>query len=59
MTEWRNRIIGVGEIDPEQILANPLNFRIHPKNQQDALLGVLDEVGWVQDVIVNARTNTA
>jgi len=56
--KWRNRIIDVGEIDPEQILANPLNFRIHPKNQQDALLGVLDEVGWVQDVIVNARTNT-
>jgi len=41
---------------PEQLLANPLNWRIHPQFQQDALKGVLDEVGWVQQVIVNKRT---
>lgn len=35
---------------------NPANWRIHPKAQQDALEGVLSEVGWVQDVIVNKRT---
>lgn len=29
---------------------------MHPKHQQDALAGVLDEVGWVQQVIVNRRT---
>lgn len=54
--EWRNRIVGHGEEDPEQLLANPANWRIHPKPQQDALAGVLSEVGWVQDVIVNRRT---
>ena len=43
-------------MDPEQLLANPKNWRIHPKNQQDALVGVLSEVGWVQDVIVNKQT---
>jgi hypothetical protein len=53
---WRNRIIGHGEEAPDQLLANPLNFRIHPKPQQDALAGVLNEVGWVQDVIVNQRS---
>src|SRR5690348_10145058 len=53
---WRNRIVGHGEEDPEQLLANPNNWRIHPKSQQDALKGVLSEVGWVQDVIVNKRT---
>ena len=42
--------------DPEQLLANPKNWRIHPKAQQDALAGVLAEVGWVQDIIVNKRT---
>lgn len=56
MTTWRNRIVGHGEADPEQLLANPLNWRIHPKAQQDALAGVLDEVGWVQSVTVNQRT---
>lgn len=55
-TQWRNRIIGHGEEAPDQLLANPRNFRIHPKPQQDALAGVLTEVGWVQDVIVNQRT---
>lgn len=53
---WRNRIIGHGEEAPDQLLANPRNFRVHPKPQQDALSGVLSEVGWVQDVIVNQRT---
>ena len=53
---WRNRIIGHGEEPPDQLLANPRNFRIHPKGQQDALAAVLDRVGWVQDVIVNQRT---
>jgi DNA modification methylase len=55
-TPWRSRIVGHGEEAPDQLLANPLNFRIHPKPQQDALAGVLSEVGWVQDVIVNQQT---
>ena len=53
---WRNRIIGYGEVAPNELLANPLNFRIHPQAQQEALLGVIKEVGLVQDVIVNKRT---
>ncbi len=53
---WRSRIIGDGEEDPEQLLANPRNYRIHSKAQQDALVGILDEVGFVQRIIVNQRT---
>ena len=53
---WHNRIVATGEEAPDQLLANPRNFRIHPKHQQDALAGVLDEVGWVDDVIVNRTT---
>jgi DNA modification methylase len=56
LPKWRNRIVGHGEEDPTQLLANPKNWRIHPKAQQDALVGVLAEVGWVQDVIINNRT---
>lgn len=55
-TGWRSRIVGHGEEAPDQLLANPRNWRIHPKTQQDALAGVLDEVGWVQDIIVNQLT---
>lgn len=55
-TTWRNRITGSGVESPDQILANPANWRVHPKHQQDALEGVLNEVGWVQDVIINQQT---
>jgi DNA modification methylase len=53
---WRNRITGSGEEAPDQLLANPANWRIHPRAQQDALAGALDQVGWVQQVMVNQRT---
>lgn len=54
--QWHNRITGYGEESPDQLLANPKNFRMHPKHQQDALAGVLRDVGVIQDVIVNQRT---
>jgi hypothetical protein len=57
-TSWRNRICGHGEEAPDQLLANPKNWRIHPKAQQDAVAAVLKTVGWVQSVIVNRRTST-
>lgn len=56
MGMYKNRIIGSGEESLDNILFNPRNWRIHPLNQQDALKGVLEEVGWVQQVIINKRT---
>jgi hypothetical protein len=53
---WRSRITGSGTEAPDQLLANPANYRLHPKAQQEALAGVLDQVGWVQNVLVNKRT---
>lgn len=53
---YRNRIVGHGDENVEEILFNPLNWRVHPKRQQDALDGVLSRVGWVQDVIINRTT---
>ena len=46
-TAWRNRIVGHGEEAPDQLLANPANWRLHPREQQQALAGALAEVGWV------------
>jgi uncharacterized membrane protein affecting hemolysin expression len=53
---WQNRIVGHGEEAPDQLLANPRNFRVHPKAQQAALEGALNDLGWIQQVIVNRRT---
>lgn len=53
---WKNRIVGSGEEAPDQLMANPKNWRIHPLTQQDAVEAALDEVGWVQQVIVNQTT---
>ena len=56
LAKIKNRIVGSGEEQLDQIMFNPRNWRIHPLSQQDALKGVLEEVGWVQQVIVNKRT---
>jgi hypothetical protein len=53
---FQSRIVGEGFEAPDQLLANPLNWRRHPKNQQDALEAMLRTVGWVQRVIVNKTT---
>jgi len=37
-------------------LANPGNYRKHPTAQENVLTGVLDTVGWVQEVIINKTT---
>ncbi len=56
MKPWANRIVGHGEEDPEQLLANPGNWRIHPQFQQDALRGAIKEVGFIRSVTVNRTT---
>lgn len=56
MSQWKNRIIDQGTEAPDQLLANPRNWRVHNDLQRGAIRGVLSEVGWVQNVIVNQRT---
>jgi DNA modification methylase len=53
---WKNRIIAHTEEQPEDLLANPLNFRRHPGPQMDALRGSLGELGWLKGIIVNRTT---
>ena len=50
------RIVGEGVEAPDQLLANPKNWRTHSRDQKQAILDVLKQVGWVQRVIVNRRT---
>lgn len=56
MTDIRSRIVGHGEESADQLLANPFNFRRHPKEQRSALRGSLATLGWIKDVIVNTTT---
>ncbi|MEW8076004.1 MAG: ParB/RepB/Spo0J family partition protein, partial [Candidatus Sedimenticola endophacoides] len=56
MSHWKDRITGQGKESPDQLLANPNNWRKHPKHQQEALKGVLEDIGWIQQVIVNQTT---
>lgn len=53
---WRNRIVKTGTADPFTLLENPANWRVHPDVQKKALLDVLTNVGWVDEVMVNIRT---
>lgn len=53
---WESAITKEGWEDPNQLLANPWNWRVHPERQQRALADVMGRVGWVQRVIVNERT---
>lgn len=55
-TAWRNRIVGYEEVDPSELIVNPKNFRRHPKAQQDALAGIIDEIGYLDPVLVQAGT---
>lgn len=53
---WRSRIVGSGTMTPAELLPNPSNWRKHGGAQQRAMTTALDQVGWVQRVIVNRTT---
>jgi len=56
VTTWLNRIVGHGEEAPDQLLANPGNWRTHPKAQQAALAGAISDIGFIRSVTVNQTT---
>jgi len=49
--EIRDRITDFRRVPASQLIPNPLNWRRHPAAQQDALKGVLDEIGFADAVI--------
>ena len=53
---WKNRIVDYGEVSPADLHPSPMNWRTHPQFQREALLGILREVGLVQDVLVSKRS---
>jgi hypothetical protein len=55
--DWKNRIISYGQVSPYEIAANASNYRKHPTAQRRALQAAIEEVGYVQPIVVNQRTN--
>jgi hypothetical protein len=53
---WRTRIVGYGEADPRDLVPNASNWRRHPEHQRAALNGILSEIGWVAEILVNRRS---
>src|SRR5689334_13921365 len=57
MPNWINRIVDyIAAFPLDQLLAHPRNPKIHPRQQTDALKGILGEVGWLTGLIYNQRT---
>jgi hypothetical protein len=59
LNRWRNRIVGLEQVAPDDLLANPYNHRIHSAKQAEALDASLDRLGWITPVIVNVTTQHA
>lgn len=49
--EWRDRIKELRRVRAGDLLANPKNWRTHPAEQREAIVGVLEEVGQVDTIL--------
>jgi hypothetical protein len=50
-TEIRDRVKELRRVRAGDLVANPQNWRTHPKSQQDALRGILAEVGYADALL--------
>lgn len=55
-TSFENKIVGHEMVPPDQLLANPLNFRVHSHIQKDHMRAMLKEIGWLDEIIVNRNS---
>lgn len=53
---WQSKIVGHDRVAPDSLLAHHANWRLHPKHQQDALAGVINDIGFIKSVTVNRAT---
>jgi hypothetical protein len=56
MSKWQNRVVRMEEREPQTLVPNPENWRLHPSLQHRAMTGALDELGWVAPITMNERT---
>jgi hypothetical protein len=53
---WQNRIVGHADVDPTTLVPNPKNWRKHGQQQQAVMRGLLGDLGWLEEILVNQRT---
>jgi hypothetical protein len=53
---WRKAIVGHADVPPQDLLANPWNWKRHTQRQHDALDASLDNLGWIKSITVNQTT---
>jgi len=49
--QTRNRVRELRRVKAADLVPNPKNWRTHPKGQQDALRGILAEVGYADALL--------
>ena len=53
---WADRTVRQAHIAPSELTKHPQNWRAHPKHQQAAMVGVLTDIGWLEDILVQEST---
>lgn len=53
---YSDHIVGFERMAPDELGANPANFRVHPDGQRTAWRAIAERVGWLGALIWNRRT---
>lgn len=56
MSDLKDRIVGHRDVPVADVLNNPDNWRVHPREQKEALTEQMRKLGWIQGVIINEAT---
>lgn len=51
---YKDRIVGLERVPVAQLEEHPQNWRKHPEEQQSAMAGALEEIGWSDALVVRA-----
>lgn len=54
--QYSSRIVGYEEVDPNTIVLNPRNPRVHTEQQQKAMDKILRKFGWLNNIVINKTT---
>ena len=56
-TDWRNLITESEQVNPLELTPHPRNFYTHPMQQRKVVNAAIAEIGYVDEIVVNRRTN--
>lgn len=54
--KWKSRVVGRATVDPRKLKDNPLNWRVHGLTQQRVMRDAIEQIGIIDDIVVNKRT---